>query len=73
MDEIGLKTRSNLAGRLQMGSLWLHFGEIDLIFRSNLAQIAEMDEIGLKTRSNLAGRHQMGSLWLGFKDIDKLN
>ncbi len=48
MDEIGLKNRSNLAQRPQMYWIWLGFGGIDLIFRSNLAQIAEMDEIGLK-------------------------
>ncbi len=73
MDEIGLKNRSNLAPRPQMNWIWLGFGEIDLIFRSNLMQIAEIDEIGLKNRSNLAQRLQRGSLWLGFGDIDKLN
>ncbi len=56
-----------------MGSLWLVFGEIDLIFRSNLTRIDEKDEIGLKNRSKLVQGHQMGSLWLGFGEIDKSN
>jgi hypothetical protein len=53
-----------------MGSIWLGFGEIDLIYRSNLAKIAEMDKIGLKNRSKLAQLSQMGSIWLGFGEID---
>ncbi len=53
--------------------IWLGFGEIDLIIRSILVQMAEMDKIGLKNRSNLAQQLQMGSLWMGFSDIDMLN
>jgi hypothetical protein len=70
MDTIGQKNRSNLAQRRQIGSLWLGFWKIDLIYRSKLAQMAETDEIGLKNRSNLAERRQIGRIWLGFWEID---
>jgi hypothetical protein len=53
-----------------MGRIWLVFWEIELIFRSKLAQIAETEEIGLENRSNLALMLQMGWIWLSFGEID---